>query len=419
MSGAVVSTDIVSGAVVSATVAIDLMAAVAALVWALTGARRVQGRLRATLGLLLATLTLLLLLRSMARLGWMADGWAVLVALALPLAILLCAEAVRGVHAPRWAKAAVTVAPALVLVLVLVLGLAGLAGSGAVIVVWAAAALVLGTLTACAWWVRPRDRGGARARVGLLFALAFALAIPLVATDFMPDGRGVLLPDGQGVLLPDGGGVRLGGLAVLLGVALGARLTSTGGDVRAALSLLTASVLLVAGLVVLLLAVGAIGSTGWVATACALLAALLLADVLTRSVGLAARAEELAYLRALAGIRTDGGAGEALASLDGVPALANARLLGPDDLRDHDVEALRAAMDDGVLRDGAIDDPVVADEAAHLFALHDADHMLLVSREPFRIAMLRTGPEDVAAVGLRLRVIARLLALVDLRKGTP
>lgn len=392
----------------------DLMAAFAAAAWALTGARAMRGMLRPALVFLLGVLAALLTLRTAAWTGLIAEGWAILVALALPLAVLLGAEAVRGVHAPRWAKLAVTALP----LAVLALRIAG--GGGAP--PWLTAALVVGTLVGAAWWLRPRAdetpvepaRAGeartegaraegarvARGRVGLLFALALALAAPLVATDFLPEGTLDPLP-------------RLGGLAVLLGIALGARLAATGGDARGALGLLLGAAALAFAIGGVLLAVGAIAAASLPALMPVLLATVLLADVLARSFGVAARSEELAFLRALARVRGRD-AGAAFASLGSIAALRGARLLGPDDLADHDRHALlRALGPDGVAREGAIDDPVAADEAAHLFALHDADHLVLVSRAPLCVAAIRLGPEDVRAGTWRLRAVARVLSLFD------
>ena len=372
-------------------VAIDLMGAAAAVAWALTGARATRGMLRPALLFLLATLAALLVSRSLARLGLMADGWAILVALVLPLATLLCAEAVRGVHAPLAAKLAVTVLPVGVMAYRLV------EGDQAAPAVWATAALVLGTLASVAWWLAPRRDGGerTRGRVGLLFAAALAIAAPLALTDFLPG-------------LKD---LRLGGLAVLLGVALGARLTSTGGDPRAALSLMLGALVLAGGTGLVLLAIGAIERASLAALFPVLLATLLLADVLSRSFDVAVRAEEVAFLRALASAHGDDPS-TIFASLRTLPALRGASLLGPDELVEHDVPGLMAALAaTGVLRAGDVSDPYVREEAAHLFALHDADHMLLVSREPVRVALARLGPEDTATGELRLRVLARVLAL--------
>ena len=324
-----------------------------------------------------------------------ADRLPLWAALALPLASLLVAEAIRGRHAPLPAKLAVTAAP-------LALGAARLAGGGGAVFDAAAAGVVLGGLALAAAWggaagAPRRPASGPQRELAAVFLASLAVAAPLGLTDFVDLG------------LP-----RLGGLAVLIGLHAASSLAAPGARLgRLALELVGLALPALAAALALAPAGGRAGlfAAAWAAS--------ILLALLARVVGRAARRRDPEALGVLASA-DHSGPGAFWESCRALPLLAEARVievrggdLGP--LGEGDVEAIAAALERAhVLSRHAGGLPGAA---AHLMGRARADHLVLMRRAPPALLAVPSGLAEPGRAALELRLLARTARLIEAAHG--
>ena len=372
----------------TAALLVDLAAAVGAAAAALAVGRRRAGprRLPSTLAALYAVLALLFGLRVLADAGVAAArGLPLLAGLALPLAALLVAEAIRGRHAPLALKLAAALPPILV-------GAARVAGHPLADAL--AAPVVLGGIALAALWgARGATAGGGRGprrELALLFAAALLAGVPLALTDFVAMGA-----------------PRLGGLAVLIGLHAGTVLALPGaGGRRAALEL--AALAAPAALAALLLAPAEAGAAVFAAGA----ALAILAALLARLGARAAAGGDLAALRVLA--QADHADPDAfLRSCRALPILSEAAVIRLSALEDRDVAEVAAHLERAHVI--ALDPVRPDDPAAHLMREARADHLVLLRRDPPTLLAVAAGLAEPERAALQLRLFARTARLIEAR----
>lgn len=306
----------------------------------------------------------------------------------VPLAVLIVTEGLLRRHAPGWAKVLVGggTLPA-VLVALWPSGPAIDPEDLALMAFQIAGFLVSG------WLVATRDRAGLsaaenRAVAGL--GLSLLLFVPLAAADFLGPWLG----------LP----VRVAGLAALalcwLAVTLGR--AEAGADAARGL----AAILGAGGAATL-----AIGGADWVATGAAVLAALLLAAVISDATALRVEEQSLSLLRLL----SEEPAG-LLRALVAHPLVEGAVVVEGAALADLDPRVLRRAFAGApVLRRGAA--VAGTDEGETLRLLFDrygATHLMLAGDDPPRVValampVLATAPRAEA----ELAAVARMVRLAE------
>jgi hypothetical protein len=369
--------------------AIGLLAAIVARAGVARAAR--AGGVAGHLTLLLTLIALLLLLRlcAFAATSPVLAAATMVVAAWLPLATLRLAEELVRRHAPRWLKLLALAGAGAFSVLAVTFGLVWTGPAVIALAIFQAVVVagILGHLIAQRAAVSLAER-----RAADMLALAFALAVPLLATDFERIFGGLPFRGGPfAALIFVLACSRLAGDASrplrLLGdaaIALGA-----GGLVAAASSLLAAPPALAIGLAA-------------TATAAAALAMLV-----ERFADPAARGQGLLLAVARAGP-------EPSAILAAHPLLASAVPVTPDDLADlpEDLVAALACrpviarLEDGA--DGSAD-ATLAGAARELLGRFGASHLLRLSQSPPRFVAVSGEALGEARLTDELALVARLL----------
>jgi len=325
------------------------------------------------------------------------DALVLIAASLIPLAVLILTEGLLRRHAPVWVKLVVLVGTAGCLMLaVLPAGL---------VEPWRSHGLMgfqLGLFGIVAWLVLGRDRAGLTSAENLAvgrLGLSLVLLTPFGALDFLGEGWGLpVQPSALAVL-------------VLCRLALSLGRSDAAGGVRhggAVVSLLILLALALAVTAVLALATGA--GMGMAALILALLlAALLLADLIA-----AARADRDGAGQSLLDLLVAGPPTRTafLAALQAHPAVQGAALLDTGLLADLDPAVLTALFAaHPVLRraDPWPSGAAARDHVQHLFARHDATHLLLVGMAPPAILALAMPTLAASArAEQELRAVARL-----------
>lgn len=337
--------------------------------------------------------------------GWrLAEIATVVMAAALPLAVVMIGEGLTRRHAPRAFKLVVLAGCAAVL-------LAApfpprIAGQVQAVLMFSAQ---LVAIAGTGWLVLRRDRASLSAGENWLadrVALSLLLILPLLVTDY-PTVLG---------LVP----VRLAGIAVLaicwlvIGLRRGpARHLAIAAGFAV---MLTAAAIAGAGLA----ALAGLDWRGAVQTGAVVLAAQLLAAAFLDSQGLEGEARRQGLLRHIAYGR-EMRAADFLAGLRARLPVESALLLEGAALEDFDPR-LTAAFDAApILRRADLDPRRSAseDQAAALFQRHDATHLMLVGRDPLRILALNL-PALAAGPGIEteLRAVQRVAILISEREAS-